>query len=179
VPPKLPANPAIDLIRFVEAPSIRTTRIESSYRSRRDDTFVATRGAVLARSGCDCTPAGEITRTLCSALLPAGWSISDGEGRPQATERSDVISAAYRTAPIPIERDYAAVAADPLIVLHAAAPFNLQGLEFLFSEVHLPATTRKIPSFPQVLSRVRFAAERTDEWIWAPPRRDILFRLTG
>ncbi len=83
MPPKLPANPAIDLIRFVEAPSIRTTRIESSYRSGRDDTFVATRGAVLARSGCDCTPAGEITRTLCSALLPAGWSISDGEGSPR------------------------------------------------------------------------------------------------
>jgi hypothetical protein len=57
-------------------------------------------------------------------------------GEPWAMERSDVISAACRTAPVPVKRDYAAVAADPLILFHAAAPFNLQGPEFSFSVLH-------------------------------------------
>jgi hypothetical protein len=98
-------------------------------------------------------------------------------GESWAMERSDVIRPAYRTASVPVQRDYATIAADPLIVLHAAAPFNLQGLEFLFSEVHLATTTRKIPSFFPILFESTLPVERTDEMDLAATTRDILFRL--
>ena len=94
-------------------------------------------------------------------------------------ERSDVISATYRTAPVPVERDYAAVAADPLIVLHAAVPFDLQGPEPLFSEVHLTTTTRKIPSFSSSISRVRSLQNVQMNGIGRHKPGHLRFRLTA